>query len=272
MKALSGFTLLAFSLSFMFVLGFCSAVYAHTPFIAPTAFEPAHKGWISLDAGFAETFFHSDVAFDKGNFQVLTPAGVWVAPARVEQFTSRSVLEYQAQQDGTYRFSTGTRFGAVFRMYELNGERKHTRDPKEVLPKGHKLLDHYQSVTLAETYVTLKAPDNSALKPYNKGLELVPITHPSDLYAGEAFEFSVLLDGKPLVNQPVSIFSAQDSTQQQQPAYTTTTDHSGNASVVFKNAGIYLLHLRKSAPAPKGAEAPNYGYIYTLSFALQPAL
>ncbi|OZY86683.1 hypothetical protein CBP51_06615 [Cellvibrio mixtus] len=266
-------TLLSIALPFLYlcVLG-APVVHAHTPFIAPVAFEPAHQGWISLDAGFAETFFHSDVAFDKGHFQVLTPAGTWVAPARVEQFTSRSVLEYQAQQEGTYRFTTGTRLGAVFRMYELNGERKHTRDPKEVLPKGHKLLDHYQSVTLAETYVTLKAPTTAAFKPYNKGLELVPITHPNDLYAGELFEFSVLLDGNPLVEQPVSIFSAQDATQQQQPVLTATTDRQGKASITLNSPGVYLLHLRKSAPAPKGAEAPHYGYIYTLSFAMQPEL
>ncbi len=272
MQALSGFTLLAFSLPLVLVIGFCSAVHAHTPFIAPTAFEPAHKGWISLDAGFAETFFHSDVAFDKGNFRVLTPAGNWVAPARLEHFTSRSVLEYQAQQEGTYRFTTGSRFGSVFRMYEINGERKHTRDSKEVLPAGHKLLDHYQSVTLAETYVSLKTPTKAALAAYNKGLELVPITHPNDLYAGEDFEFSVLLDGKPLARQTASVYRTQVFTEQQQPLLTATTDRNGKASIKLNDAGIYLLHLRKSAAAPQGAEAPDYGYIYTLSFAVQPAL
>jgi uncharacterized GH25 family protein len=266
-------SLLRIALPVVYLLALCAPLAkAHTPFIVPASFEPLHQGWVSLDAGFSETFFQSDVAFDKGNFQVLTPKGDWVAPARLEQFTSRSVLEYQAQEEGTYRFTTGSRLGAVFRMYELNGERKHTRDPKEVLPKGHKLLDHYQSVTLAETYVTLKAPTRIALKPYNKGLELVPVTHPNDLYAGEVFEFSVLLDGKPLADAPVTVYAAQNGGQQDEPALKATTDSTGKASVTLAKSGVYLLHLRKSAPAPKGAEAPNYGYVYTLSFLVQPAL
>lgn len=266
-------SLLRIALPVVYLLVFCAPLAkAHTPFIVPTSFEPLHQGWVSLDAGFAESFFQSDVAFDKGHFQILTPKGEWVAPARLEQFTSRSLLEYQAKDEGTYRFTTGSRLGAVFRMYELNGERKHTRDPKEVLPKGHKLLDHYQSVTLAETYVTLKAPTKNALKPYSKGLELVPVTHPNDLYVGEAFEFSVLLDGKPLADSPVTIYAEQHGGDHEEPAAKTATDSKGSASVTLAKPGVYLLHLRKSAPAPQGAEAPNYGYVYTLSFLVQPAL
>lgn len=245
---------------------------AHTPFIVPTSFEPLHQGWVSLDAGFAEVFFQSEVAFDKGNFQVLTPAGEWVAPARLEQFTTRSLVEYQTKEEGTYRFSTGARKAAIFRMYELNGERKHTRDPKEVLPKEAKLLDHYQSVTLAETYVSLKKPTNTALKPYNQGLEIVPVTHPNDIYAAEVFSVKVLLDGKPLRDTGVSLFTGYDLGEQEKATFTTKTDKDGKVEFTAVNAGIYLLYVRQSAPAPKGAEAPNYGYVYTLSFAVNPAL
>jgi hypothetical protein len=248
------------------------SVNAHSPFIVPTSFEPLHQGWVSLDAGFAEVFFQSEVAFDKGNFQVLTPAGEWVAPARLEQFTTRSLVEYQAVAEGTYRFSTGVRKAAIFRMYEIDGERKHTRDPKEVLPKGAKILDHYQSVTLAETYVTLKTPTKTALKPYNQGLEIVPVTHPNDIYAGEIFSVSVLLDGKPLRDTEVSLFTGYDLGEQEKATLTAKTNKDGKVEFTTANTGIYLLYVRQSAPAPKGAEAPNYGYVYTLSFAVNPAL
>lgn len=243
-------------------------VNAHTPFLVPTSFEPLHQGWVSLDAGFAEVFFQPEVAFDKGNFQVLTPKGEWVAPARLEQFTTRSLVEYQTKDEGTYRFSTGVRKAAIFRMYELNGERKHSRDPKEALPKGAKLLDHYQSVTLAETYVTLKAPTQIALKPYNQGLEIVPVTHPNDVYAGEAFAFKVLLDGKPLADNEVSLFTGYDGNEHEKETLKVKTDKEGKAEIKLDNTGVYLLYARKSAPAPKGADAPNYGYVYTLTFAV----
>ncbi len=245
-----------------------SMANAHTPFLVPTSFEPLYEGWVSLDAGFSEVFFVPEVAFDKGNFQVLTPKGEWVAPGRLEQFKTRSVVEYQAKDEGTYRFTTGLRKAAIFRMYEVNGERKHSRDPKEVLPKGAKILDHYQSATLAEAYVTLKKPTATALKPYNQGLEIVPVTHPNDVYAGESFAFQVLLDGKPLADNEVSLFTGYDGNEHEKPTQTTKTDKDGKAQLTIANVGTYLLYTRKSAPAPKGAEAPNYGYVYTLSFAV----
>ena len=258
-------------LPFMCSLALCMPLAnAHTPFLVSTSSEPVHEGWVSLDAGFAEIFFQSEVAFDKGHFQVLTPKGEWVAPARLEHFTTRSLVEYQTKDEGTYRFTTGVRKAAIFRMYEVNGERKFTRDPKEVLPKGHKLLDHYQSVTLAETYVTLKAPSQAALKPYNQGLEVVPVTHPTDIYAGEAFTFRVLLDGTPLADTEVSVFTGYDGNEHETATLTAKTDKDGKAEFKLDKTGVYLLYTRKSAPAPKGAEAPNYGYVYTLAFTVNP--
>ena len=42
-----------------------------------------------------------------------------------------------------------------------------------------------------------------ALKPEQRGLELVPVTHPNDLYAGEPAKFRLLLDGKPAADLEV---------------------------------------------------------------------
>jgi len=256
-----------------FLLSLLSAnSIAHTPFIAPISFAPAHQQWVSLDAGFAETFFHPDVAFDKGDFKLLTPAGEWQKPSRIEMFTTRTLIEHQLQEKGTYRFSTGTRYGAVFRFYELNGERKATRDPKEILPKGAKLLDHYQSVTLAETYITFDKPTTEALKPQGKGLELIAITHPDDIYAGENLSVQVLFDGKPLKDVQLTVYAANLVREKEEPYLRINTNTKGGADLLIKDAGVYLLHLRHTAVAPKGAEAPKYGYVYTLSFLVAPAL
>lgn len=256
--------------AFIFFCGLLAVpfVSAHSPFLIPVSFTPANDNWVTLDAGFAEVFFQPDVAFDKGNFQLLTPAGQWQAPGRYEQFKTRSLVEHQLTEKGTYRFTTGPRLGAVFRFYELNGARKATRDPKEVLPKGAKLLDHYQSVTLAETYVSNDKPTATALKAYDKGLEIVAINHPNDLYAGDNFKLRVLLDGKPLAAKDVSLFIAQN----EKPIATLPTNAQGEVEFAALNKGVYLLHVRHTAPAPKEAEAPNYGYVYTLTFAVNAPL
>ena len=249
-----------------------SSAHAHTPYLVPVSFEPAYEDWVSLDAGFAEEFFHPDVAFAHGNFQILTPAGQWQKPARYEEFKIRTLVEYQLTDKGTYRFTTGTRLGDVFRFFEVNGERQGTRDPKDVLPKGAKLLDHYQSVTLAETYVTKDKPTEIALKPYNKGLELVAVSHPNDLTEGDKFKVKVLFDGKPVANKDVSLFATQGGGEHQKAAAIIKTNTQGDAEFSLASHGVYLLHVRHNAPAPKGAEAPNYGYVYTLTFAVNPPI
>src|SRR5690606_18290020 len=103
---------------------------------------------------------------------------------------------------------TGPRLGAVFRTWEIDGERVSSRDPNVQIPAHARALEHFQSLTLAETYVTHSQPDRAALRPRGQGLELVPITHPSDLYVGERFEFAVHFEGAPLADQKVEISEA----------------------------------------------------------------
>lgn len=239
---------------------------AHTPYLAPASFEPHHEGWVTLDASFAEAFFVPEVVFDNSEFAVLNVAGDVVKPNTVQLFQTRAVVEHQLTEKGSYRFSTGVRHGAVFRMYEINGERKGTRDPSEVLPKEAKLLDHFQSVTLAETYITLGAPTKPALKPYNKGLEVVAVTHPNDVYDGEAFRVQVLFDGKPLAAQELHIFTANDAQAHDKPTLSATTDGKGFTDLTLPKVATYLLQTRYRHAAPKGAPAPNYSYTYTLVF------
>jgi hypothetical protein len=239
---------------------------AHSPYLTPASFEPLRAGWVTLDASFADAFFVPEVVFDNSEFAVLDTAGHWGKPNTLQLFKTRAVVEHQLTEKGSYRFSTGVRHGAVFRMYEIDGERKGTRDPDEVLPKGAKLLDHFQSVTLAETYITLGAPTQSALKPYNKGLEVVPVTHPNDVYDGEVFRVQVLFDGKPLAAQELNIFTANDAQAHDKAALSAKTDRQGFADLTLPKVATYLLQTRYRHAAPKGAPAPNYSYTYTLVF------
>jgi len=239
---------------------------AHTPYLAPASFEPVFQGWVTLDASFAEAFFVPEVVFDNSEFRVTDPAGKTAAPLTVERLKTRAVVEHQLKEKGTYRFSTGVRHGAIFRTYELNGERKALRDPKEALPEGAKLLDHFQAVTLAETYITLGAPDKAALKPWSKGLEVVAISHPNDVYEGEAFRVQVQFDGKPLNDQAIQVFPTHTGNDHEKALLDVKTDANGFVDLALPKAAVYLLQTRYQHAAPKGAEVPKYSYTYTLTF------
>ncbi|MEP6907430.1 MAG: DUF4198 domain-containing protein, partial [Pseudoxanthomonas sp.] len=186
-----------FLLAALLLSGTATTAYSHTPYLAPASFDPVSNGLVTLDASFGEEFFVPEVVFDNSEFQVINPDGKTVPVDTVQRLKTRAVAEHRlAAGKGTYRFSTGPRLGAIFRTWELDGKKETTRDPAKPLPTGAKWLVHYQSLSVSEAYITDGAPTQAALKPYGKGLELVPTTHPSDLYSGEQFDFTVLYDGK----------------------------------------------------------------------------
>lgn len=249
------------------LLACCLSARSHTPYLAPGSFDPMNGEMVTLDAAFGEAFFVPEVVFDNSEFAVVNPDGKTVPVDTLQRLKTRAVAEHHLAADkGTYRFSTGHRLGAIFRTWEVDGKQESTRDPTKPLPEGAKLLVHYQSLSLSETYITAGAPTQAALKPYGKGLELVPTTHPSDLYAGEKFDFSVLYNGKPLADQKIEIFSATGDRNSEKPVATLTTDAQGKATFDLDKPGEFLALIRYRGKAPEGAAAPVYGYNYTLSF------
>lgn len=243
------------------------AAQAHTPFLLPNNFDVQAKGSIGVDAGFTEKFFVSDVAFGETAFSIVTPQGERIPFGDIHQFRQRTVAEQKLPDEkGTYRLSTGPRLGAVFRTWVRDGKTESARDPKQVMPPDAKLLAHYQSLSVSEAYVTADKPTAKALAPAGKGLEIVPITHPSDLFVDEKFEFVVQFDGKPLADQKVSIYRSPMDLASQSTVQQVSTDAQGKAVLPLAKSGIYLALIRHRAPAPAGAAAPMYGHNYTLTF------
>lgn len=249
------------------LLTFALSAHAHTPYLAPASFEPVRGDLVSLDAAFAERFFVPEVVFDNSEPRVIGPDGEQHAPDVVQPLKTRLLIEHRLQQGaGTYRISTGLRLGAVFRTWEVDGERQSSRDPKVQVPAGATGIEHFQSLTRAETYITVKQPDRTALRPYGSGLELVPVTHPSDLYAGERFEFQIQFDGTPLADQKVEFTEATWTSDRSAETVTVLTDAQGRAMLPLTQAGTWLALTRHRAKAPADAAAPEYSHSYTLSF------
>jgi uncharacterized GH25 family protein len=233
---------------------------AHVPYLAPESFEPI-RGWVSLEASFADKFFLPEAKFDQSEFKVVTPAGKLEQPAEQQTVRSRIVLEHQLTQDGSYRFSSGVREGAVFRSWLQDGKTINSRDPKQQPPAGVALTAHFQSITLAETYVSKGKPTAAALKPWGKGLELEFISHPNDLYINQPVQARLWFEGKPLANSEVQIHRAMGNAEP--VTRTVTSTASGDISFEVTDAATYLLLARHRAAAPAGAKAPTYSYSYS---------
>lgn len=258
----------SFLLACAFALSVPLPVAAHTPYLVPSDFAPRADQTVALDASFAETFFVPEAAFDNSRFAVTGPDGRDGAVDRVQVFKTRAVAEHTLPKNaaGTFRFSTGPRLGALFRTWEIDGKRESSRDAEATIPAGARVISDFQSLTLAETYVSVGAPDRAALAPRGKGLELVATTHPNDLYVGEKFEFAVHYDGRPLANQPVEITEAVWTSDRKPHVETLTTDARGRAVLDLRQAGTWIALTRHRTPAPAGAPTAEYSHSYTLTF------
>ncbi|MBN8480593.1 MAG: DUF4198 domain-containing protein [Xanthomonadales bacterium] len=246
---------------------FATNVLAHTPYLAPNTFAPREGAVVTLDAAFAETFFVPEVVFDKSRFEITAPDGTKREPDSVQYFRSRALVEHtMPKQAGTWRFSTGPRVGAVFRNWEIDGHKESTRDPEAVIPEGATRLPSYQAITLAETYLTIGAPDRGALKPRGSGIEIIPVTHPADLYSGESFVFEVLQDGKPVADEAVEVTEAVWTSDRRPEVVRLKTAADGRATLALRRAGTWLALVRHRTEAPAGAPADEYSLSATLVF------
>lgn len=244
-----------------------AAASAHTPYLAPSNFAPQAGETLALDASFAETFFVPEAVFDDSRFTVTGPDGKETALGTVQLLKTRAVAEHTLPKNqGTYRFSTGPRMGALFRTWEHNGKQESSRDPAAKIPAGAKVLSNFQSVTLAETYVTAGAPDRGALRARGQGIELIATTHPNDLFVGETFDFVLHYDGKPLPDQKIEITEAVWTSDRKPQVVTVLTDAQGRASFKLERAGTWLALTRYRTKAPVGAPVDEYSNSYTLTF------
>lgn len=234
---------------------------AHTPYIAPTSFEPVMGKMASFDASFAEEFFIPEAAFNKGHFMVTTPNGESVKPDSMAELKTRVVLEHELKDEGTYRITTGARQGATFLIYDLDGEEKRVMNPKEAAPEGADVKFHFQSITRADTYVSRKAPSNGALKVEAEGLQILPVDNPTELFADEAFSIKILLDNKGMADQEILVYRAN---QEKSKPMSFATNKEGLASLTLP-AGKYLLRARYRGPAPEGSKVPTFSHTTTLS-------
>jgi len=241
------------------------ATYAHTPYIAPISFDVSNAKTASFDASFAETFFIPEAAFDKSEFIITAPDKQQSSPTKIAYFKSRTVLEQDLKLEGTYKISTGIRHGATFLIYDLDGKEHRKMNPEGPAPKGAKVKNHFQSVTRADTYISRKEPSNAALSPENKGLEIVPLSNPNEVFQGENFDLQILMAGNQLDKaMTLSLYHAQ--TGDKTEAIKIDTNTKGRATLNIKKSGIYLLRARLRSPGATHENQKGLSYTTTLSF------
>ena len=238
---------------------------AHMPFMLPNMFDLTDRDHVTIQAGFAEDPFISEVVMKSDAFHTQGPGGA-VAPINdVTYLRDLAVFEAQVPAKGTYRISSGERFGRKGKMYKSAAGEWVIGEGAEK-PASAQLVD-VQSMTLAEVYVTRGSPTKDALAPTGKSLELRPITHPSEIFAAQPATFELLFEGKPVAGANVEVYrSAGNYDGKKKIDGQITTDAAGRFSITAPDAGTYLALIRHRTASPAGAETPYRSYSYTLTF------
>lgn len=249
------------------------ASHAHKTWLLPSATVSTVDQWITVDAAVSnDLFYFNHVPLRVDTLTVTAPDGSKVQPQNQATGKYRSTFDVHLQQNGTYRIAV-TNTG-LFASYEENGQRKRWRGTpaafaKEV-PANAAKLEVSENAGRVETFVTAGKPTTAALKLTKVGLELAPVTHPNDLYAGEEATFGLLLDGKPAANLPVMIVAGGTRYRDAQGEIEVKTNAEGQFTVTWPQPGMYWLEATLEDNKTSVAQAKQRRVSYVATFEVLP--
>jgi uncharacterized GH25 family protein len=173
---------------------------AHVPFLKPNQFNVTHHR-LTIESAFTEFPFQADFAMDSPNFSITDPNGVSLAIKPIAKTKAAVYLEPELKQEGTYRISTGQRVGPIYKAVETADKKLYfAADMKRVTGKPT-TMNYY---SYADTYI-FKGQQKYVARPFNKGLEIIPLSSPNALQPGTEGSFRVLENGKPVPNARIIV-------------------------------------------------------------------
>ena len=250
------------------------AAQAHKMWMVPSATViSGDDAWVTVDAAVSNDLYYPDHFPAPLDALVITaPDGSTVKPENAATGKYRSTFDLPVPQKGTYRLALVNQ--GLFASYEIDGQKKRWRgkpeDMKSGIPAGATQVQVSEMANRVETFVTQGSPGGSALKPTNKGLELVPVTSPNDLMAGEKATFQLLLDGKPAANLKVVAIEGATRYRNAQGEMDTTTDKDGKFSFTWPSAGMYWVNASTEDTKTSVKEAKQRRLAYTATLEVLP--
>lgn len=254
-----------------------AAVQAHRQWMLPSMTVVSGEGddvWVTVDAAVSNDLFYFEHQPMRADVSVLLPDGT---PGEVKNKATgryRTTFDVQIGKRGTYKIFYA--MDGVMGSYKLNGEEKRiprgttTATLAAAIPAGATDVKTTETSSRNEIFVTAGEPTSTVFKPTGKGIELVPVTHPNDLVAGEPATFQFLLDGKPAAGLPVTVIPGGIRYRDQLNQQDLKTGADGMVTVKWGEPGMYWINVTtpRSAGAEEGAPpapgARRASYVTTL--------
>jgi len=219
------------------------AAQAHDLWLLPSSTVlSGQDDWITVDAAVSnDKFYFNHAPLRLDGLAIVAPDGAAAQADNVGRGKLRNTFDLQLRQSGTYRVAVVN--DGAFARWKEDGKPKFYRGGADglaaAIPAQAQELQVVQSLGRVETFVTAGKP--SPVKPVGTGLELVPVTHPNDLYAGEAAAFQLRLDGQPAAGLEVTVVPGGSRYRDKLDEIKTTTDKDGKFQVTWPQPGMYWV-------------------------------
>ena len=218
--------------------------------------------WVTVDAAISNDLFyfeHHPMRLDA--LKAWAPDGSEAAIENKATGRYRSTFDVHLTQKGTWRIASVS--DGVMGSYDLNGKTERlprgttTANLDERIPAGATNVRTAEANNRNEIFVTVGEPTVTLFEPTGKGIELVPVTHPNDLIAGEVATFQFLLDGKPAAGLPVTVIPGGIRYRDQLGQMDLQTGSDGKVEINWTGPGLYWLNVTTPRTArEEGAAAP----------------
>jgi len=260
--------------------------FAHRNWLLPSAtIFSAGDDWVTVDAAESSDLFFADHrALQLNNVKVWAPDGT---ESKIENGSSgrvRSTFDVHLDKPGTWRIAmmqSGTNGsfkvnGEEWRLGGRRGPAPAAAGAGGAAPKFVSSIDEIpanatdiQITEISgrnEVFATNGAPTSTIFQPTNKGLEMVPVTHPAELVKGEPARFKFLVDGKPAQGLKLTILPGLKRYRDGDGLMEIATGADGVATVTFPESGMFWMttSLTDNKPANPKATARRMSWTATM--------
>lgn len=249
---------------------------AHRGWLYPQATHvEAKEAWVTIDGAISEGLFDIDhVPLKLDDATIIDPDGVSTPAPKPVMGKQRSSFDLKMIKDGTYKISLVTQNVMGSYKDKAGGELKRFRGTEATLakdvPADAQDVKTVRTHARLETFVSANKQTTGAFKPTGVGLEMIPLTHPTDMRPGETATWRFQLDGKPLPKFAFSLTQGGVRYRGVLGEMRLVTDAKGEVSVKLPAPGMYWLHAgfpvtsEKGVPADAPADLRRFSYAATL--------
>lgn len=234
-----------------------SASNAHDIYIWPDYFtlNSDKSTTVPVDITATHTTYRSDFSMPSEGVKIFGTDGKEIRyRGAFYKGARRSTFDLPVEGDGTVKLEywRGPSYHSSYTIGKRDSLKRMRMNKTELMasiPEDAKNPETVRYMTIGMSYVTNNAPTEAVLTPKNEGVELVPVTHPADFVTGEDLTVRLLLDGKPIAEQDVTVELEGPQYREEPVALELKSDDNGDVNFSLDQGGRYMMKVIHSQPS-----------------------